>query len=222
MGGDGNMNGAGNDDSQTASAETALAQCDASILTPWKYRPELMHMTADELGDLTTAHLCYTKLMAKPTKELEIRLGQLKCNGCCVQILDWPNSIKVDELHVAFEKIDQSYDKDISNLAGIKKMSMLQEVFESKDHVQITFFDFEIRICGENDECNICMHIGQQVRAPGTSKSDLLHKQILQFHTLPINYPNRERLFLPFEDAQKLVEKGMALEEQLKFLPKQE
>eukprot|EP00957_Ditylum_brightwellii_P108371 8267216-Ditylum_brightwellii.AAC.1 len=74
-------------------------------------------------------------------------------------------------------------------------MSILQELFESKDHVQITPYHFEIRLCGKNDECNICYHIGLQVRAPVTSKSDLLYEQ-------------------------KLVEEGIALDERLNFLPK--
>eukprot|EP00957_Ditylum_brightwellii_P079614 6053888-Ditylum_brightwellii.AAC.1 len=128
--------------------------------------------------------------MAKPIKELEIRLGQLNLNGHCVQNMDWPNSIKVDNLHADLENVDPLYDKNISNLADIKKTSILQELFDSNDHVEITPHYFEIRFCGKNDKCDIWKYIGQQVSTPVTSKSDPC-KQILQFHTLPINSPNR-------------------------------
>eukprot|EP00957_Ditylum_brightwellii_P099409 7572704-Ditylum_brightwellii.AAC.1 len=93
------------------SAETTLVQGDASILTSWKYRPDLMRIAADELEDLTTIHLCYTKAMTKPIRDLKMRPYQLNLNGHCMQILDWPNSIKVDELHAALEKFDPLYDK---------------------------------------------------------------------------------------------------------------
>eukprot|EP00957_Ditylum_brightwellii_P142463 10853570-Ditylum_brightwellii.AAC.1 len=198
-----NMNGAGNYGSQTASTETTLVQVDASALTSWKYGPDLMNMAADELEHLTAAHLCCTKVMAKPIKELEMKLGQLKLNGHYVQILDWPNSIDVDKHHAKLKHLTHH----------------MMNIFPTQ---QITPYHFEIRICGKNDEYDICKYIGQQIRAPVTSKSDLLHKQILQFHTPPINDPNREGKILPFEDAQKLVEEGMALEDQLEFLPQGE
>ena len=108
--------------------------------------------------EMKTEHEYHQEMMTLPIKELGERLSQLNLDRCKIQILEWTKPEEVKFLHDALKKFYPEYNPDINTSNGINKISILNELFSSEDHIHITHVTlchFEMRLFRKYYSCNV-------------------------------------------------------------------
>ena len=188
------------------------------VITSGKYFRRLMRLPLSELKEHQTAREALLNATQYPINQVEERFKALTLSNRPVLVREWPTDKMKQELEDALLELDPSYKSSLRSMKDLKKMPILFEIMSDTDHVVISDYCVQIRICGKKG-CKICKIFGRELRTPETDDG-ALRDAVCSFVPLPIPDPTDADHYLgPKETLAHIIRNELSFEDQKKHLP---
>ena len=177
-----------------------------------------MRLPLSELKERPTAREALLNATQYPINQIEDRFKALTLSNRPVLVREWPTDKMKQELENALLELDPDYKSSLRSMKDLKKMPILNMILNDTDHVVMSDYCFQIRICGKKG-CKICKLFGREMRTPKTDDG-ALRDAVCSFVPLPIPDPTDKDHYLgPKETLAHSIHNELSFEDQKKHLP---